>query len=107
MPYMVNCSHQGEGWCLACVQKLAEENIRLSEIVENLVSRPMTYIPYDNEADKIECPICEARSKQANVKVKNTEPIPDGYEEAGWSFFDKTRSLFYDIKHESWCPHAK
>lgn len=25
IPYMHNCSHQSEGWCLACVRKQAEE----------------------------------------------------------------------------------
>lgn len=24
MPQMMNCQHQGEGWCLKCVEELAE-----------------------------------------------------------------------------------
>lgn len=26
MPHLMNCPHQGEGWCLACVKQLWEEN---------------------------------------------------------------------------------
>ena len=26
MPHLMNCSHQGDGWCLACVRKLHERN---------------------------------------------------------------------------------
>lgn len=34
IPYLMNCAHDDEGWCLACVKKLGEE---LSETcTENL-----------------------------------------------------------------------
>ena len=35
IPTQMNCSHQGEGWCLACVGKLAADN----EKNEKLISR--------------------------------------------------------------------
>ena len=28
IPTMTNCDHQGEGWCLACVQKLDDDAAR-------------------------------------------------------------------------------
>lgn len=28
---MMNCEHQGEGWCLACVRRLGEENETLRQ----------------------------------------------------------------------------
>lgn len=33
IPYQMNCSHQGEGWCLACVGELGEENERLRSLL--------------------------------------------------------------------------
>lgn len=29
MPHLENCGHSEEGWCLACVKQLGEENIAL------------------------------------------------------------------------------
>jgi len=30
IPWMMNCSHDGDGWCLACVREIAEENEKLT-----------------------------------------------------------------------------
>lgn len=107
MPHMMNCSHSGEGWCIDCVKALGEERNRLYNIVDIIMRKPMIYSPYDNEADQIECPICEETSKASHIRVKRTEPIPEGYCEVfGWSR-DPYRSLFPDIKHTDWCPHYK
>ena len=29
MPHLSNCDHSNDGWCMACVKKLGEENIDL------------------------------------------------------------------------------
>jgi hypothetical protein len=34
IPHMMNCSHQGEGWCLDCVGKLAAERDELKKRAE-------------------------------------------------------------------------
>lgn len=31
MPHLMNCAHQGSGWCLACVKELQEENWSLED----------------------------------------------------------------------------
>jgi len=59
MPHLMNCSHDGDGWCLSCVGKLHDENEYLlwfrqncdfgpahEDVVEELDSR------YKREQDK-------------------------------------------------------
>lgn len=29
IPYLMNCDHESDGWCLSCVKQLGEENDRL------------------------------------------------------------------------------
>lgn len=33
MPHLMNCPHQGEGWCLNCVKEMGE---RLIEAIKNI-----------------------------------------------------------------------
>lgn len=33
VPYLMNCSHCDNGWCLACIKKLGEENERLCRLL--------------------------------------------------------------------------
>ncbi len=35
IPHLMNCQHQGEGWCLACVKELWEEKERLLRILNS------------------------------------------------------------------------
>lgn len=34
MPHLENCSHSGDGWCLACVQRLQADLARAMPVVE-------------------------------------------------------------------------
>lgn len=34
MPHLMNCPHQGEGWCLDCVKELHERNEKLRVCLE-------------------------------------------------------------------------
>jgi hypothetical protein len=36
IPWMMNCPHSGEGWCLECATKLGEERNELNRIVSQL-----------------------------------------------------------------------
>lgn len=107
MPHMMNCPHSGEGWCLDCVQALEKERVRLAELVDIVTRKAMIYHSNDNEADQIECPICEETTKASTIRVRRTEPVPKGYfEYFSWSR-NTYRSLFPDIEHATWCPHHK
>jgi hypothetical protein len=35
-PWLMNCPHDGSGWCLDCVRKLAEERNALQDTVDKL-----------------------------------------------------------------------
>lgn len=39
MPHMMNCTHSGEGWCLECVEKVAEQVARLTAENEQLTAK--------------------------------------------------------------------
>jgi hypothetical protein len=34
IPYMMNCSHMGDGWCIACVRELGERERQLYEAIQ-------------------------------------------------------------------------
>jgi hypothetical protein len=36
MPHLMNCEHQGEGWCLACVGKLQDEFQKVCDAVADI-----------------------------------------------------------------------
>lgn len=39
IPYMMNCSHDGDGWCLACVRQLGEEIEQLRKALAVFANR--------------------------------------------------------------------
>jgi hypothetical protein len=36
IPWMMNCPHDGDGWCLSCVRELAEEKDKLEKELSDL-----------------------------------------------------------------------
>ena len=49
IPTLQNCEHQGEGWCLDCVQKLQEKIIRLENACEDFNGErdPIMWVCYN------------------------------------------------------------
>lgn len=39
IPYLQNCPHDGDGWCLKCVTELALEKEKIAKNCEVLMSR--------------------------------------------------------------------
>lgn len=58
IPTLHNCAHQGDGWCLQCVQSLATANERLVKALE----------------ENVKCPSCEGAGA-----IRNCECDCDAY----------------------------
>ena len=57
IPYLMNCSHSDEGWCLEFVRNLGEENERLDEHLECAKKRIYQLISaYIHENPRPDCP---------------------------------------------------
>lgn len=49
MPHLMNCTHQGKGWCLDCVKALHDEKERMAEAL-TLIAQAAHY-PADSNPD--------------------------------------------------------
>jgi glutamine cyclotransferase len=101
IPTLMNCAHQGEGWCLACVGKLATDQDRLREALTWAVgfircNFPQTVAPYPdfrNAADLVagegavltgEFTMARYRAEVAEEEVRRLRAVVQAAYVEGW-----------------------
>ena len=40
IPWLMNCGHSDDGWCLKCVKELGEERTRYAEALQRIIKGP-------------------------------------------------------------------
>lgn len=72
-PTQMDCSHQGNGWCLDCVGKLADDRDRmlreLEKVVENCDRCHDGNIIGDEWPNEIPCPKCSGAQSVVVLEV--------------------------------------
>lgn len=54
MPHLMNCSHQGSGWCLECVKGLQEDRDKVECVLMQIEDIANNYVGYGGEPTTLE-----------------------------------------------------
>jgi hypothetical protein len=83
VPYLMNCPHDGDGWCLSCVKVLGEEYEELRELIRHCwihtAYRDCGFMQMTTEQKQLYCEIVGGTVEERieGHRVADKRPCPE------------------------------